>query len=69
VTIDGHPELETENPQVMITVCSECGFMRSILFLVGDRWYCTKCKKEGTAAPTVIPLTGRRARRAVTGKD
>ena len=57
--IKGHPALEAVNAEgkkLTITVCSECGALRSILMLVGDRWYCTKCKSEGVAKPTVIPL-------------
>jgi ribosomal protein S27AE len=57
--IEGHPALEAINgdgKKINITVCSDCGSLSTILFLVGDRWYCTKCKSSGNAAPTVVPL-------------
>jgi len=55
-TINGHPEMEPEG-NTAITVCVECGQLRTILWLLGDRWYCTKCKTEGVNRPTVIPIS------------
>lgn len=58
-TIDGHPavELQTgDGNSTLITVCAECGQMRTILFLDKDRWFCTKCQTEGAVAPNLIPL-------------
>lgn len=57
--IGGHPVEELEgadgNP-VLITVCSGCGRMRSILFLSKDRWLCTGCRAEGTSPPNLFPI-------------
>lgn len=59
--IKGHPELPTyaeDGTQVgMITVCAGCERIRTILFLSGDRWFCTACREEGDARPTQIPLS------------
>jgi hypothetical protein len=58
-TISGHPEVVLPNADdnpVTITVCAGCGEMRTILFLSGDRWFCTKCRAEGDARPTMIPI-------------
>lgn len=50
-----------------ITVCSECGSLRSILWLQRsgnrDRWFCNQCRAEGEAKPTQIPLSNPAARR------
>lgn len=57
--IQGHPtrELDTGQDQpTLITLCSHCGQMRTILFLTGDRWTCTQCKAEGATHPTVYPV-------------
>lgn len=58
--IGGHPSaelyLELDEPPVLITVCSNCGQMRTILFLDRDRWYCSKCRAEGAAPPSLYPL-------------
>jgi translation initiation factor 2 beta subunit (eIF-2beta)/eIF-5 len=54
--IEGHPSLELDNGNV-ITVCVECGQMRTILWLLGDRWYCTQCKAKGENRPKVIPIS------------
>jgi translation initiation factor 2 beta subunit (eIF-2beta)/eIF-5 len=40
----------------LITVCANCGQMRTILFLTRDRWLCTKCKTEGAAPPNLYPV-------------
>jgi hypothetical protein len=57
-TIDGHPVLELEgsdNP-VLITVCAECGEMRTILWLTDDRWYCRTCRAAGSKPPNLYPV-------------
>jgi ribosomal protein S27AE len=57
--VNGHPTLEFGNSDdnaVMITVCCECGQMRSVLWLSADRWYCSKCKAAGDRRPTMIPI-------------
>ena len=50
--ISGHPTLELEpmvgSDPVVITVCAECGEMRSVLWLTEDRWYCRNCKRVKT---------------------
>lgn len=60
VTISGHPELvlgnAADNP-VTITVCAGCGQLRTVLFLSRDRWYCSACRVEGDARPTMIPIS------------
>lgn len=65
MTIGGHPEAELipEDPNVRnltITVCANCERIRTVLFLSGDRWFCTSCRAEGDARPTMIPMTRRR---------
>jgi hypothetical protein len=62
-TVSGHPSLVADRealgfklPPLTITVCAECGKMRSVLFLSKDRWYCTGCRKSGDARPTQIAL-------------
>jgi len=58
-TISGHPALELPNGRdqpVVITVCAECGAMRTVLFLSKDRWFCFKCRAEGAAPPNMFPL-------------
>lgn len=56
--IRGHPSLPAESHAgaFRITVCAECEALRTVLFLSKDRWYCTRCRAEGDARPTVIPL-------------
>jgi hypothetical protein len=58
--IKGHPSVElyldVNEPPVLITVCSNCGHMRTILFLNKDRWMCFKCKTEGSAPPNMYPI-------------
>jgi len=59
--ISGHPTLELEGPTgdpVVITVCSECERMRSILWLTKDRWMCKDCRAEGAAPPNYFPIGG-----------
>lgn len=60
VTIPGHPEIPLVNAKgdviQMITVCAECGAMRSIIMLVGDRWYCSRCRAEGTTRAKTFAL-------------
>lgn len=59
-TVQGHPEIELVNDAgdvvSMITVCAECGEMRTILFLSRDRWYCSKCRIQGDARPQMFPV-------------
>jgi hypothetical protein len=60
--IDGHPVrfLQLSDPDlqpVIITVCANCGEMRTILFLSRDRWLCTKCRVEGVSAPNLYPVS------------
>jgi hypothetical protein len=58
--IGGHPtiELDTGNGQAtLITVCANCGEMRTILFLAKDRWFCTKCRIEGVTVPNLYPIS------------
>ena len=60
-TIQGHPEEALLNEQgeviTMLTVCCECGALRSILFLSRDRWYCSACRVEGKAPPQLFPVS------------
>ena len=59
-TISGHPVLETENldgKKMNITLCSECGSVRSVLYLSTDRWFCTTCRSTGDARPTQIAFS------------
>jgi hypothetical protein len=54
-----HPVLEVEHdhaPPTLLTVCAECGRLRTILFLTHDRWLCTSCRSEGTTAPNLYPI-------------
>ncbi len=58
-TIDGHPAVALHfehGPSTLITVCSSCGHVRSILFLRKDRWYCTRCRAEGASPPNLYPI-------------
>ena len=57
--IRGHPTLElvTSAPEpTLITVCANCGHMRTVLFLTKDRWMCFRCKTEGATAPNLYPI-------------
>jgi hypothetical protein len=58
--IGGHPHLEAHHDDgrvSRITVCAECERLSTILFLSGDRWYCTHCRNTGDVRPTQIPLS------------
>jgi ribosomal protein S27AE len=58
-TINGHPALLLERetaPPTLLTVCAECGRLRTILFLDRDRWFCTRCRSEGKTAPRLYPV-------------
>jgi len=58
-TINGHPTVELhhdDGPPTLITVCAECGHVRSILFLTRDRWFCSQCRAEGVSAPNLYPI-------------
>ena len=57
--IQGHPTIELDlgnGEATLITVCANCGEMRTILFLTKDRWFCTKCRVEGAVAPNLYPI-------------
>lgn len=57
--ISGHPTatFDRDNaPPLLLTVCANCERVRTILFLSGDRWFCTSCRNEGDARPTQIPV-------------
>jgi ribosomal protein S27AE len=62
-----HPHEITDHPvrefylapdvePTLITVCANCGHMRTILFLSSDRWICFKCKTEGQTKPNLHPV-------------
>jgi hypothetical protein len=59
-TIEGHPHVVGFNREYeqesRITVCAECGGLRSILWLAGDRWYCRVCRNSGVAETKVVPI-------------
>jgi ribosomal protein S27AE len=58
--IKGHPtvELDLGNGQpTLITVCANCGELRTILMLTKDRWYCTRCRIEGATVPNLFPIS------------
>jgi translation initiation factor 2 beta subunit (eIF-2beta)/eIF-5 len=60
MTIQGHPSAEAHRahaPALNITVCAECEKVRTILFLSGDRWFCTSCRNSGDARPTQVPVS------------
>jgi ribosomal protein S27AE len=58
--IGGHPVVElylaAEQEPTLITVCAECGQLRTILFLSQDRWMCTRCRAEGATRPNLYPI-------------
>lgn len=57
--IKGHPSIDahrTGRAPKKITLCANCESVKSILFLTGDRWFCTKCRNEGKAQPTQISM-------------
>lgn len=64
-TIKGHPEIVTESPTqtLRITVCAECGSLRSVLWLSSDRWYCRSCRAEGAGKSKLIPISNPARRR------
>jgi hypothetical protein len=58
--IIGHPDVEafnSEGKSIRISVCSDCGSIRTILYLSKDRWLCTACRSEGDARPTQVPVS------------
>lgn len=58
-TINGHPTLELDNGRsqpTLITVCAQCGNMRTIIFLRRDRWFCFQCLTEGAIPPNLYPV-------------
>jgi ribosomal protein S27AE len=59
--IGGHPEqplLDGAGELItMLTVCAQCGAVRSILFLTEDRWYCSKCRFECSVPPRLYPVS------------
>lgn len=64
VTVQGHPAtplLDAAGNETgqMITVCADCGAVRSIIMLVHDRWYCSKCRSEGrvTQSARMFPVS------------
>lgn len=57
--IKGHPSVQAQRedaPALEITLCAGCESVKSILFLTGDRWYCTKCRTSGNARPTRVAV-------------
>lgn len=61
-TIGGHPSVplldEVGDVKQMLTVCCDCGAIRSIIMLVGDRWYCSACRTEGNVrGARMFPVT------------
>mgnify|MGYP000880015588 CR=1 FL=1 len=59
-TIAGHPSqtiVSRDASTFEVSVCAECGSLRSILWLLGDRWYCRTCRSSGEGRPTAIPVT------------
>lgn len=59
--IKGHPETELFNEAgdliSMLTLCSHCESLRTIILLVGDRWYCSSCRAEGSSKPKMFPIS------------
>ena len=66
-TIQGHPAVPLVNDVgdviQMVTVCAECGAMRSVIYMSeGNRvngkakWFCLACRAAGNAQPTMFPL-------------
>lgn len=58
--ISGHPVVElylaADQEPVLLTCCANCGNLRTIVFLTGDRWLCFTCKTEGSTKPRLYPL-------------
>ena len=59
--ISGHPDqplLDEAGELIsMLTVCANCGEVRTILFLARDRWYCSRCRMTGIAPPQLYPVS------------
>ena len=59
--IKGHPTTELylvpEQEPTLITVCAQCGNLRTVLFLNKDRWFCFRCKMTGSAPPNLYPVS------------
>ena len=59
--INGHPEralLDSDGELItMLTVCAQCGAVRSILFLTADRWYCSACRFQCSVPPKLYPVS------------
>lgn len=65
-TIKGHPGVEYQSSDgrtLRITVCAECGELRSLLWLTGDRWYCRHCRAEGVGRGAQVPISNPARRR------
>lgn len=61
-TVSGHPSehwlVDGEETGKMVTLCAGCGEMHTIIMLVGDRWYCSRCRAEGTTKNTrMFPIS------------
>jgi hypothetical protein len=58
--VEGHPVREVylaaETEPTLITVCAQCGHMKSIIFLSKDRWFCFQCKTQGETKPDLYPV-------------
>jgi len=58
--IGGHPTTELyllpNEPPTLITVCAQCGALRTVLFLNKDRWFCFRCQTEGATPPNLFPI-------------
>lgn len=58
-TVDDHPALvmpDGNGEAVAITVCAECGKLRTVLWLDQDRWYCSSCRTQGRSKPKMFPI-------------
>lgn len=61
MTISGHPSLELvsvvdNQTPIQITICANCGGLKTILFLDEDRWFCARCKEDGVVAPKMFAV-------------
>ena len=59
-TIEGHPGIEyqsVDGRQLTVTVCAECGKLRTLLWLTGDRWHCSACRAEGVGRGKLVPVS------------